>query len=402
MDKKLVLLLVVILAVGAGTTSYFFSNSQSEKLTFAQVGGGPPGGTPAQGGPSGWTDNGTAVRLTTDTDKVGIGTSDPIEKLDIVGNISLNGLIDGIDLSVKALDWDTAFAERRRWDGGAQSLDPALGRTSLSLGALSTLNTVSGGVGGTVTDKTISEADLSALNHVILKDTDGSNCHKVTVNSSGVLNTTSVDCISGEPPSLSVSENFDSYTTGSLLDESNGGFGWTTTWVKIAAGDFIVQNSDCQFNSCVKPTGAGDAHDYRLFSGRSSGSGTFYGKVTGESSQYVVFCRNTSGPECAPSGLDERFYLEFSASFQTVTLRATGSASQGLGSLVNGNWGLVDLQFGGNGGVCSTTQVRARLNGGSWSSCVEMANSGALAAVELFYNAFSGRELWVDELSVNP
>jgi hypothetical protein len=47
----------------------------------------PPGGGATVGG--GWTDDGTVVRLTTITDRVGIGTANPTEKLHVVGNLKL-------------------------------------------------------------------------------------------------------------------------------------------------------------------------------------------------------------------------------------------------------------------------------------------------------------------------
>ena len=40
---------------------------------------------------SGWKDNGTEVVLRTITDVVGIGTNNPVEKLDVVGNLLVNG-----------------------------------------------------------------------------------------------------------------------------------------------------------------------------------------------------------------------------------------------------------------------------------------------------------------------
>jgi len=43
----------------------------------------------AGGGSGGWVDDGTVVRLATGSDSVGIGTSDPVEKLHIVGDIRL-------------------------------------------------------------------------------------------------------------------------------------------------------------------------------------------------------------------------------------------------------------------------------------------------------------------------
>lgn len=43
------------------------------------------------GGGGGWTDDGTVVRLDASADSVGIGTSTPSEKLDVVGNIVVSG-----------------------------------------------------------------------------------------------------------------------------------------------------------------------------------------------------------------------------------------------------------------------------------------------------------------------
>jgi hypothetical protein len=45
----------------------------------------------------GWTDDGSVTRLTTATDLVGIGTASPGAKLEVVGNLSVNGSIDIID-----------------------------------------------------------------------------------------------------------------------------------------------------------------------------------------------------------------------------------------------------------------------------------------------------------------
>jgi len=58
------------------------------------------------------------------------------QKLTVSGNIVVNGTVDGIDVSAKATNWDTAYNERRQWDGGATNLTAATGRTSLGLNAL--------------------------------------------------------------------------------------------------------------------------------------------------------------------------------------------------------------------------------------------------------------------------
>ncbi|MCK4427256.1 MAG: hypothetical protein KAW16_02100 [candidate division Zixibacteria bacterium] len=45
------------------------------------------------GAGGGWVDDGTVVRLETGTDSVGIGTTNPTEKLDVIGNIHASGTI---------------------------------------------------------------------------------------------------------------------------------------------------------------------------------------------------------------------------------------------------------------------------------------------------------------------
>jgi len=45
-------------------------------------------------------------------------------------------------LTDSSSDWNTAFTDRLKWDGGATGLNAATGRTSLGLGALATLSTI--------------------------------------------------------------------------------------------------------------------------------------------------------------------------------------------------------------------------------------------------------------------
>ncbi len=56
------------------------------------------GAAPAYG-QNGWTDDGSVVRLTTSTDKVGIGNSTPLTALHISGNMSDTPGGGGITLS---------------------------------------------------------------------------------------------------------------------------------------------------------------------------------------------------------------------------------------------------------------------------------------------------------------
>ncbi|MFY9462253.1 MAG: hypothetical protein WAP51_03580 [Candidatus Sungiibacteriota bacterium] len=82
---------------------------------------GPPGGIPGQPPVvSGWTDDGTVVRLTTSTDSVGIGTANPIAKLSVIGNISVAGDISSV-VNIVASGLAT-FANGLVVNGGAVNL----------------------------------------------------------------------------------------------------------------------------------------------------------------------------------------------------------------------------------------------------------------------------------------
>ncbi len=92
---------------------------------------------------------------------VGIGTTTPATALQVIGtstmtnaNITgtatigtLNGLIKGTSGVLSAVtdnssNWDTAYTDRLKWDGGVTDLVAATGRASLGLGTLATANSV--------------------------------------------------------------------------------------------------------------------------------------------------------------------------------------------------------------------------------------------------------------------
>lgn len=83
---------------------------------------------------------------------VGIGTTTPVSALHVVGTSttsglsvgSLNGLLLGTGGAVSAVtnnssNWDTAYTDRLKWDGGATGLTASTGRTSLGLTDTATL-----------------------------------------------------------------------------------------------------------------------------------------------------------------------------------------------------------------------------------------------------------------------
>jgi hypothetical protein len=80
-------------------------------------------------------------------------TSGTIQQVAIVGRVNAStGSLTATIGSQQDPNWDTAYSQRLRWDGGATGLDAATGRTSLGLGTLATQSgTFSGSSSGTNT-----------------------------------------------------------------------------------------------------------------------------------------------------------------------------------------------------------------------------------------------------------
>jgi len=90
---------------------------------------------------------------------VGVSTNVPSQKLHVNGYVRGTGFCIGTSCITS---WPSGGGEDIYWSGTATNLDPALGRSSLGLGSLATLSAVSGGTGGTITDGTITNADISS------------------------------------------------------------------------------------------------------------------------------------------------------------------------------------------------------------------------------------------------
>ena len=103
-------------------------------------------------------------------------------------NIAVGGTVDGYDISSSGTLWDTAYNERRQWDGGSLNLNSVLGRSSLGLGGLATLNSVSGGAGGTIDDGSITSADINGNSvQSRISDTCGAGSSIRVINSDGTV-----------------------------------------------------------------------------------------------------------------------------------------------------------------------------------------------------------------------
>jgi hypothetical protein len=84
-------------------TGYAFRTAEADTAGYARS---------VSGGIGGWADDGTAVRLETETDSVGIGTENPAAKLDIRGTMSVGEDGTGYDVNF----YGTSSGSRLFWD----------------------------------------------------------------------------------------------------------------------------------------------------------------------------------------------------------------------------------------------------------------------------------------------
>lgn len=351
------------------------------------VGGSFYGSTPvAEGAPQvGWVDDGTVVRLDTITDLVGIGTTSPAEKLGVLGNlfvggnILLTGLIDGFDISSSAPSWDAAFNQRNRWDGGSNGLNAASGRTSLGLGSLATLNAVSGGVGSTITDNSIVNDDIATstfpkitgvgvLDNIVLKDSDGPDCHKVTINTAGALSTLAVDCTTGDPlppPPPTIFEDFNSYPDGDLAG-NNGGTGWFNAWSGNIGWD--VQGTTV-FEGTKAVAGAGDLTEIiRTFTpAANTGILTVAVRRSDKTTGRFLFGIRSGGP----GGVGRAFLIMNTADI-VIADAAGGNPQTAVSNYAANTWYVIHISWDA---TANTIKAREDSNP-NWTPNVAMSNSG--------------------------
>lgn len=187
-------------------------------------------------------------------------------------------------------NWNTAYADRNKWDGGSTGLNAATGRTSLGLGTLATLNTVDA---ATITNNSVGAAELNVSGNgssgqVLTSDGDGTfswtakttNTDTVTsVGVSGSEVTGTVTLTAGNNVTLTQTGNTieirSNDTTYSNATTSTAGLMSTTDKSKldgIESGATADQTASEILTKLLTVDGAGSGLDADKLDGISSGS----------------------------------------------------------------------------------------------------------------------------------
>jgi len=160
-----------------------------------------------------------------------------------------------------------------------------------------------------------------------------------------------------------VSDNFDSYSTGSLNGD-NGGTGWTAGWSASSATveDTVLVSSP---NGAFFQTNGGDDHNTRVFTTPMSvGIATFQGSISSASGE-LDFCLNSS--------TDNVICIRFDSTGHVIGYGPSFGSTIDAGTYTADAFHQVDIDFDN-----STSDYRIRLDGGSWTSRIGYINGAEL------------------------
>ncbi len=283
----------------------------------------------------GWTDSGDVIYLTTSTDKVGIGTSSPTEKLEVVGNVKVSG-----NLNVNGIDNNGA---------GISNAGSITGATGLTSSGTITFSDLSTGILHADFNGVISSSpvDLSSsdVTNVLPASKGGTGISSYSkgdilyASASGVLSTlpvggegqvlvvsggvptwgavtggtggTCTNCLINNPGSTQEIVPTSSTATGLVIRQAQGGtvdifkitdYSGTTNYLRVdSSGNVILGNGGLSTGTfTVNPSGS----DPIAISPTSAGTSAYTGTIT---SQDLTQARtwtfpDLSGEVCLSSG----------------------------------------------------------------------------------------------------
>lgn len=164
--------------------------------------------------------------------------------------------------------------------------------------------------------------------------------------------------------------------TDIVTDCNTGGTGWSGNWTSGGTGDYVSETTNCQSSNCTENDDGGDTGHYRTAAETSAGSGSFYVRKNGGNVNTfaLAICDSGTTGECTtlfPAGDDPKFEFRFTPA--EAVLLAYSGGTDNLGT-ADSTHRLVEFEWG-DSGTCSSGQVRARFDGGSYSACRTMITS---------------------------
>jgi hypothetical protein len=169
-------------------------------------------------------------------------------------------------------NWNTAYTDRLKWDGGATGLTASTGRTSLGLGTAATMTGPSGTIVGTTDTQTLTNKTINGTSNTISNiglSTQVTGTLPVDNGGTGVATlTTAYGVLAAGTTATGSLQNIGTGTSAQLL--TSNGTGALPTFQDAAASPYVLKNRllNGSFNVAQRGTsfvsGANDDDTYNL------------------------------------------------------------------------------------------------------------------------------------------
>jgi len=209
------------------------------------------------------------------------------------------------------------------------------------------------------------------------------------------------------------SESFDDYAgqDETSLVGKNGGSGWGQAWQDPSAGandDWLVEDdtfcfsNQCAGNEADSTTNDTADVDRDFTEGIQDGYISFNLRRADLDANVFLSLRKTDGTSMA--------LLHFERTGLEDDVNLIGASTQVLGQWTASTWHLYEAAWGeagsdaGGSGNCAANQIEARLDSGTWSSCIGYQNSqtGDIESllVEVSSDTWANDDFMIDEISI--